>query len=216
MSCFDCIYPGFNNHTLVWGLLRNWILTNVICCRGISLPVSSNSFEWTWCIVGWGHTEPVICFCPLTWCQSQNPQTEVPHGCDQRAHPQKVLAKGWDDFDYHVVMVIWKFPKMGVSLNHPFEWVFPLRNQPFLGTCILGNLHVVGVCWLDFFCLILSLKLLSYSKLKILGSVLPWAGNTIHGRLSMPALFGAEQRSADAARCQCPSTMGSFAEHPQN
>ena len=50
----------------------------------------------------------------------------------------------------------------------------------------------------------------------ILGSLLQWAGDGLHSGLSLPALFDAEQCPVDAARRQCPPTMGSFAEYPPN
>ena len=44
---------------------------------------------------------------------------------------------------------IWRFPQMGVPLNHPFEYIFmgfSIRNHPLGGTPIYGNPHdMVGV-----------------------------------------------------------------------
>ena len=90
---------------MIWGLLRNWIMTSVTCCSRISLPVSSNLIELTWLVVSCLiHVSTTMFF------NVKSPQTEVPHGCDQRAHPQTVLEKGWVDFNLscgHGDSVIW-------------------------------------------------------------------------------------------------------------
>ena len=41
---------------------------------------------------------------------------------------------------------IWKFPKMGVPLNHPFSMGFSLINQPFLGTPHLWKPPYERIC----------------------------------------------------------------------
>jgi hypothetical protein len=38
---------------------------------------------------------------------------------------------------------IWRFPEMGVALNHQLNRMFHYINQPFWGSPICGNTHVL-------------------------------------------------------------------------
>ena len=44
------------------------------------------------------------------------------------------------------IVGIWRFPEIGVPLNHPFYWDFPLQTKPSIWVSpFIGNLHMVGM-----------------------------------------------------------------------
>ena len=49
----------------------------------------------------------------------------------------------YDNINFVFYIYIWKFPEMGVPLNHPFLIGCSTINHPFGGTPIYENLHIV-------------------------------------------------------------------------
>ena len=59
------------------------------------------------------------------------------------ASPQEVLNTSNQTIYENSWLKYGGFPEMGVPPNHPFQVGFLLINQPFWGTLISGNLHMM-------------------------------------------------------------------------
>jgi hypothetical protein len=45
----------------------------------------------------------------------------------------------WHHLTHETRLYIWRFPEMGVTLNHPFEYDFPWNKPTIWGSSIYGN-----------------------------------------------------------------------------